>query len=411
VSGGAAGSTSNLVARALEEMRGASTVGVDPGRVDPLAQYRHATLPTLLTELTPTIATTVTGGAAWAAFVLFGKRRRDGDEGNSEPELATAAASGVDTGAAPGLKAVDESLMPRWRRPSLQQVRKADPLRAAVDAPALSFAGSGVRPLDAYERRTIRYRLVRLLNCPDEVRASEIGIIDRGDEVQLLERYGVYWRVLCPDGRTGWVHRMTLADPPEATVEPAVAAIPGPPDGADTTEQDALILKAMERGQADESVDGLLEAYMRARGEVHPTEDSARPGAAASGVPEGTTGAPADARPATARPATRRAKSASGAEPSVSRARDYLEKAGFAVVGPGGSSTAETAAEPAAETAAPPAAETPASSAPASEPSTGVPPAAGSERAGARYSERRSGGSRKASGASRPGTRSRRPSR
>jgi len=39
----------------------------------------------------------------------------------------------------------------------------------------MSFAGAGVRPLESYERRYIRYRLVRLLNCPDEVRASEIA--------------------------------------------------------------------------------------------------------------------------------------------------------------------------------------------------------------------------------------------
>ncbi len=62
------------------------------------------------------------------------------------------------------------------------------------------------------ERRRIRYRLVSLLDAPDEVRGGEIGTLDEGDEVVLLEKHGTYWRVLCPDGRQGWLHKMTLGD-------------------------------------------------------------------------------------------------------------------------------------------------------------------------------------------------------
>jgi hypothetical protein len=63
-----------------------------------------------------------------------------------------------------------------------------------------------------YERRVIRYRVVSLLDAPDELRAVEIGQLDQGDEVQLLEKSGAYWLVLCPDGRQGWLHKMTLGD-------------------------------------------------------------------------------------------------------------------------------------------------------------------------------------------------------
>jgi hypothetical protein len=28
----------------------------------------------------------------------------------------------------------------------------------------------------------------------------------------LLERSGAYWLVLCPDGRQGWLHKMTLGE-------------------------------------------------------------------------------------------------------------------------------------------------------------------------------------------------------
>ena len=113
------------------------------------------------------------GGAAWAAFAFFGKRRRGRDESEPDQLLADSAATGVDTDAALGLQLVDESQMPRWRRPSLQQVRKSDPLRAAAEGSTMSFARAGVRPLDSYERRHLRYRLVRLLDSPDEVRASD----------------------------------------------------------------------------------------------------------------------------------------------------------------------------------------------------------------------------------------------
>jgi hypothetical protein len=28
----------------------------------------------------------------------------------------------------------------------------------------------------------------------------------------MLEKRGTYWRVLCPNGREGWLHKMTLGD-------------------------------------------------------------------------------------------------------------------------------------------------------------------------------------------------------
>ena len=62
---------------------------------------------------------------------------------------------------------------------------------------------------------------MRLLDQPDELRGAEIGFVDEGDEVQLLEKRGVYWFVLCPDGRQGWIHKMTLG---EVVGEPAASA-------------------------------------------------------------------------------------------------------------------------------------------------------------------------------------------
>ena len=117
-------------------------------------------------------------------------------------------------GAAPAPSPMDLELqMPRWRRPSLMEARKADPIRdAAPVAPRLTFDHGLVGPLDGRERRIIRYNVVRLLDVPDELRGSELGFLDQGDEVQLLEKRGAYWLVLCPDGRQGWIHKMTLGD-------------------------------------------------------------------------------------------------------------------------------------------------------------------------------------------------------
>jgi hypothetical protein len=76
----------------------------------------------------------------------------------------------------------------------------------------MSFESGAVGAADGRERRTIRYAVVRLLDAPDELRSAEIGQLDRGDEVQLIERSGSYWLVLCPDGRQGWLHKMTLGE-------------------------------------------------------------------------------------------------------------------------------------------------------------------------------------------------------
>jgi hypothetical protein len=176
------------------------------------------------------------------AFGMFGRRRRDDDL--SDEDLAAAAATGVGVGpsqlvgsgmpiaglasgvgvalgerpngdgngAVPIDAGVDESLLPRWRRPSLLQARKLDPVRDTTPALRLTFDQGLVGPLAGHERRVIRYRVVRLLDSPDELRGAEIGYLDQGDEVQVLEKQGVYCLVLCPDGQQGWLHKMVLGE-------------------------------------------------------------------------------------------------------------------------------------------------------------------------------------------------------
>ena len=109
---------------------------------------------------------------------------------------------------APGQEIDPESLMPRWRRPSLLAARRADPLRVSrSDRLPLRFpAGSEA----SGARRMVRYAVVALLDRPDEVLGRQLEDLMAGDEIEVLESGGAFWRVMCPNGRIGWVHRTTL---------------------------------------------------------------------------------------------------------------------------------------------------------------------------------------------------------
>jgi hypothetical protein len=101
-----------------------------------------------------------------------------------------------------------ESLMPRWRRPSLLAARREDPTRVArTGRPSLKFP-PGADSLAT--RRIVRYAVVALLDRPDEVLGRQVADLVSGDEVEVLESTGPFWQVVCPDGRQGWVHRTTL---------------------------------------------------------------------------------------------------------------------------------------------------------------------------------------------------------
>jgi hypothetical protein len=221
-----------------------------------------------LTGLTigPTLVTTTGAVAFGMAFGLFGRKRR---EDESDDVLSAAAASGVGFMPHDGAVAVSgiaaasgavldvddtEALMPRWRRPSLIQARKADPIRDNEPAPRLTFDHGLVGPLDGRERKVIRYRVVRLLDSPDELRGAEIGYLDQGDEVQLLEKYGAYWLVLSPDGQQGWLHKMTLGDVFEDDGPPSEGPVATMPIAAET----------WTMGESD--IDGdVFEAYLESR--------------------------------------------------------------------------------------------------------------------------------------------------
>jgi hypothetical protein len=127
----------------------------------------------------------------------------------------------------PGTGGTDVDL-PRWRRPSLLAARKSDPMRGMDTMVSTRLAFAGGAAVAGQERRVVRYRIVRLLDRPDELMANTVGSLDEGDQVAIVERSGLYRRVETPDGRTGWLHKMTLGDiitapdSPEPDIDPDV---------------------------------------------------------------------------------------------------------------------------------------------------------------------------------------------
>jgi hypothetical protein len=191
----------------------------DMARALDVLGVRQSTTTTML----PMLVGTTTATAMAFAFAIFGKKRRDEEPPAPDEVLQASAARGLSmvrgsevlgvVGAPTVAPPVDiEAGMPRWRRPSLIEARKADPTRYVAASAGMSFENGAVHAVEGRERRVIRYRVVRLLDAPDELRSVDIGQLDQGDEVQLLERSGAYWLVLCPDGRQGWLHKMTLGE-------------------------------------------------------------------------------------------------------------------------------------------------------------------------------------------------------
>jgi hypothetical protein len=78
-------------------------------------------------------------------------------------------------------------------------------------APPRTFAKP---PAKGAERAKIGYRRVRISSKPDAVRSTELGRLDRGDEVEIVDSYEGFLQVKTPDGITGWILRHTIVGAP-----------------------------------------------------------------------------------------------------------------------------------------------------------------------------------------------------
>jgi hypothetical protein len=197
------------------------------------------------------------GSAAIVAMALFTFRRRrpDDEDPDDVPSRDEAAADSQATTTPTQPALTGEMAMPRWRRPSLNEARKAPPGTSleAIEAERLTFARGAVVAGSEHERRRIRYRMVRLSDSPDDLLGQEIGRLDEGDEVELLERSGLYWHVRTPVGQVGWVHKMTLGDV-VTTAEPSISD--------DDADADDDVLAAFTEAQARRAASTQAEPVM-----------------------------------------------------------------------------------------------------------------------------------------------------
>jgi Bacterial SH3 domain len=65
-------------------------------------------------------------------------------------------------------------------------------------------------PGKGVERLKVGYRMVRLSEGVDDVSSRELGRLDRGDEVEVLDSWEGFLQVRTPDGVTGWIPRHTI---------------------------------------------------------------------------------------------------------------------------------------------------------------------------------------------------------
>lgn len=133
----------------------------------------------------------------------------------ASPPIRVAQAKAADAMAPPDLKDADpEKFVPRWRRPSLLEARRAEPgLHAPSQRLPIRF-GNGQH--DGQDVRVCRYAVVPVLDRPDEVLGLRLLDLESGDEVNVIGGSGAFLEVQCPNGDRGWVHRTTLGQRPRA---------------------------------------------------------------------------------------------------------------------------------------------------------------------------------------------------
>ena len=88
-----------------------------------------------------------------------------------------------------------------------------DPKKAAKDKKADAKAATKT-PAKGIERFRIGYRSVRVGDGPDDLRSTELGRLDRGDEVEILSSHEGFLQVRTPTGLTGWIPRHTITGSP-----------------------------------------------------------------------------------------------------------------------------------------------------------------------------------------------------
>jgi hypothetical protein len=146
-------------------------------------------------------------------FLLAGRRRRRRDDDAATVRTVDPSTVPPPVVVEPMTAIVDEDLTPVDDDAPLKEVRKAS--KRATAATAAAAVATSVRtfakpPKKGVERAKVGYRRVRISSEPDAVRSVELGRLDRGDEVEILESHEGFLRVRTPDDITGWILRHTV---------------------------------------------------------------------------------------------------------------------------------------------------------------------------------------------------------
>ena len=112
-----------------------------------------------------------------------------------------------------GPKRASDDVEPVDENAPLSHVREA---RLNAPAPAGGVAAA-VRTFakpakKGVERAKVGYRRVRISSEPDTERSVELGRLDRGDEVEVLDSLEGFLRIRTPDDVTGWILRHTIVN-------------------------------------------------------------------------------------------------------------------------------------------------------------------------------------------------------
>ncbi len=151
--------------------------------------------------MNPLVVWLLTAAGGTALYLGLVRRARDDDGRGGELALATATL-------APGITGT------KGRGP--KGTISAD---AAQNGPAAAVA-TGPLTFDAppgkgVERAMIAYHKVRISSKPDALRSVELGRLDRGDEVEIVDSYEGFLQVRTPDDIVGWILRHTIVGAPK----------------------------------------------------------------------------------------------------------------------------------------------------------------------------------------------------
>jgi hypothetical protein len=145
-----------------------------------------------------------------------------------------------------------EEHVPRWRRPSVTAARFETDTSVAVRAASAASIPPARTPRlfleridEVVERMVVRYDSVLLLDRPDEALGRTQEVLDRGDEVGVLDRDEVWANVTTPTGLAGWIPAMALAVPPPVTSAENLAPSVGFEGESGSAPDDRLALETL----------------------------------------------------------------------------------------------------------------------------------------------------------------------